>query len=135
MYSQIKESFLILIKKIPLKKQYALYYQNSNDFSSIFLVKCSSLTKAPREADFTVAQKKWTNIKMEDLSAGHAIYTKKCNTCHGLKEIKDYNQDTWTKLIDAMAPKAKLNKTETLQLRQYIYSSRENATQRVNVKF
>lgn len=34
-----------------------------------------------------------------------------------------------------MAPKAKLNETETLQLRQYIYSSRENATQRVNVKF
>lgn len=32
-----------------------------------FLVKCSSLPKAPREADFNVAQKKWTDIKMEDL--------------------------------------------------------------------
>ena len=100
-----------------------------------FLVKCSSLPKAPSEADFSVAQKKWTDVKMEDLTTGHAIYTTKCNKCHGLKEIKNYDQNSWTKLIDAMAPKAKLNETETLQLRQYIYSSRENATQRVKVKF
>ena len=92
---------------------------------AFFLAKCSSLPKAPSEADFTVAQKKWTDIKMEDLTAGHAIYTTKCNKCHRLKEIGNYDAATWGKLIEAMAPKAKLNTEETEKLRKYIYSSRE----------
>lgn len=89
------------------------------------LAQCSTLPKAPTEVEFAVAQKKWTDVKMEDLTGGHTIYTTRCNTCHSLKKIGDYDETTWGKLIDAMAPKAKLNDEETLKLRKYIYSARE----------
>ena len=92
---------------------------------TIFLVKCSSLPKAPGEPEFAVAQKKWKDVEMADLTSGHVIYTTKCNTCHGLKKIGDYDEAQWGKLIDAMAPKAKLNSEDTEKLRKYIYSSRE----------
>lgn len=92
------------------------------------LAQCSSLPKAPTEVEFAVSQKKWTDVKMEDLTNGHSIYTTRCNTCHGLKKIGDYDETTWGKLIDAMAPKAKLTTEETEKLRKYIYSARESGT-------
>lgn len=81
--------------------------------------------KAPGDSEYAVAQKKWKDVSMADLTSGHVIYTTKCNTCHGLKEIGSYDEATWGKLIDAMAPKAKLNSEDTEKLRKYIYSSRE----------
>lgn len=89
------------------------------------LAQCSTLPKAPTEVEFAVAQKKWTEVKMEDITDGHTIYTTRCNTCHGLKKISDYDEATWGKLIDAMAPNAKLTAEETGKLRKYIYSARE----------
>ncbi len=56
------------------------------------LAQCSSLPKAPTEIEFAVAQKKWTGVKMEDLTGGHTIYITRCNACHGLKKISDYDE-------------------------------------------
>lgn len=58
------------------------------------LAQCSSLPKAPTEVEFAVSQKKWTGVKMEDLTAGHTIFTTRCNTCHDLKKIGDYDEIT-----------------------------------------
>ncbi len=96
---------------------------------AIILVECTPKgsigPKAPGETEYAVAQKKWKDVEMADLTTGHVIYATKCNTCHGLKEIGNYDEATWGKLIEAMAPKAKLNTEETEKLRKYIYSSRE----------
>lgn len=96
--------------------------------SAALLVKCGSLPKAPGEPDFAIAQKRWSGVKMEDLTQGHLIYTTKCNKCHGLKKVDAYDEATWGKLIDAMAPEAKLTTDETEKLRKYIYAAREAAT-------
>lgn len=97
-------------------------------FCVVLLARCSSLPKAPGEPEFAVAQKKWSDAKMEDMKSGHTIYTTRCNSCHGLKPMNAYDETTWGKLIDVMAPKAKLNAAETEQLRKYIYSARETAS-------
>lgn len=78
--------------------------------------------------EFSAAQKKWSDVKMENLTAGHVVYTTKCNTCHGLKTISDYNEAQWEKLIASMAPKAKLNAQETDDLTKYIYAKRETSS-------
>ncbi len=102
----------------------------------ITLIKCSTLSKTTTttttspisDTELTTAQKKWSDVKMENLTAGHLVYNSKCNKCHGLVNIPDYNEAQWEKLIAAMAPKAKLTTQETDDLTKYIYAKRESAS-------
>lgn len=80
------------------------------------------------DSEFSAAQKKWSDVKMENLTAGHLVYTTKCNTCHGLKTISNYTETQWEKLIAVMGPKAKLTTQETDDLTKYIYAKRETSS-------
>jgi hypothetical protein len=89
---------------------------------------CSSakvVLSTPGSAELTVAQKNWPTASLQSLEEGRVIYTSKCNTCHGLKNIPNRSEDSWKHEIDDMAPKAKLNTKEKDLLTQYILSTRE----------
>lgn len=95
-----------------------------------FFAECSSskvIVTTPTSAELTVAQKRWPEASQESLNNGYTIYTTKCNTCHGLKDVPKLSEKKWEHEIDVMAPKAKLTANEKELLRQYILSTREVA--------
>lgn len=108
--------------------------------SLLILVKCTPRVKTETstttttssnglgEKELSAAQKKWADVKLENLKAGQLIYTTKCTKCHGANKITNYTEAQWEKLIAAMAPNAKLNTTETDDLTKYIYAVRESSS-------
>ncbi len=96
-----------------------------------FFTECSSSSKVmatyPTNAELIIAQKRWPEATQESLNNGYTIYTTKCNTCHGLKNVPKLSEKKWEHEIDVMAPKAKLTASEKELLRQYILSTREVA--------
>ena len=57
---------------------------------SIFIVSCGSPAATPEPTP--------------DLSVGKALVESRCNTCHGLTNIKaaKYSRDVWTSTVDRM---------------------------------
>jgi len=51
---------------------------------------------------------------------GKMIYESKCGKCHTLFAPDKYNAKQWRKWVDKMAPKAKLNSSETEDVYQYL---------------
>ncbi len=92
-----------------------------------FMVYCGSsqMLTAPGNAEFDVAKKHWTDVTQTDLTDGYTIFTTKCNTYHGLKNIAKRSENDWVSAIKKMSPKAKLNVEETKKLSYYILSARE----------
>lgn len=80
------------------------------------------------ETELTAAQKKWSDVKLENLKAGQLTYTTKCTKCHKANNISNYSEAHWEKLIAAMAPKANLSASETDDLTKYIYAVRVSST-------
>jgi mono/diheme cytochrome c family protein len=59
-------------------------------------------------------------VKMEDLLAGRALYMDKCSSCHSLKQPKKFNAAEWNKILDKMAPKAKINDEQRKLVYQFV---------------
>ena len=78
----------------------------------------------PGNAELAIAQKTWPTATLQSLEEGRVIYTTKCNTCHGLKNIPNRTEASWKHEIDDMSPKAKLTAQEKDLLTQYILSTR-----------
>ncbi len=51
---------------------------------------------------------------------GGETYRVKCSKCHELKDPKDYTEAKWVKLVDWMAPRAKLDATEKDNIIAYV---------------
>ena len=51
---------------------------------------------------------KRTTATLAELQQGHDIFSKSCKRCHGLKDPASRTPEQWTKVLDKMAPKAKL---------------------------
>jgi mono/diheme cytochrome c family protein len=51
---------------------------------------------------------------------GKTVYTSRCGRCHGLKDVTAYTTTRWEGILKSMAPKAKLNETETQQVAAYV---------------
>jgi len=64
------------------------------------------------------------SVKMEDLAAGRAIYIEKCGSCHRLQQPKKFNADAWTKIMDVMAPKAKLTAAQKDLVYQFVINQK-----------
>lgn len=61
-------------------------------------------------------------IKKEttEVTVGKETYKAKCGRCHNLKDPEDYTASRWVKIIDWMAPKAKLNAAEKENVLAYV---------------
>lgn len=57
---------------------------------------------------------------------GKTIYKTKCGQCHDLKDPQSYDAPKWVKIVDWMAPKAKLDATQKANVLAYVslYSKR-----------
>ena len=73
-----------------------------------------------------VAQNKFPGITQADLDEGQNIFSNDCARCHDAPKINSRRSEAgWKKVIDWMAPKAKLNEIQTKKLMQFVLSSYE----------
>jgi mono/diheme cytochrome c family protein len=63
-----------------------------------------------------------TTPKMEtkEVTAGKVTFKAKCGRCHELKPAETYTAAKWVKIIDWMAPKAKLDASEKENVLAYV---------------
>ncbi|MDD3079840.1 MAG: hypothetical protein PHH37_12165 [Paludibacter sp.] len=68
-----------------------------------------------------------TEIKVvsNDLQKGKEIYENKCGKCHKLFEPEKYKAKQWTKWVDKMAPKAKLNVEQKKLVYKYLTNDKK----------
>jgi cytochrome c2 len=87
-------------------KKYLLYCL------TFLLFSCSSQLYVPTEAT--------SNISLEDLKTGRAIYTKKCSSCHQLHLPNEYTEKVWLTNLNEMQNRAKISDTDKELIYQYI---------------
>lgn len=62
-----------------------------------------------------------TNENLKALMAkGEEIYRTKCTRCHGVPETSEYSSNRWDRIINEMAPKARLDATEKNAVMVYV---------------
>ncbi|MBC7864091.1 MAG: hypothetical protein IAF38_14035 [Bacteroidia bacterium] len=81
-------------------------------------------TVAPTQSLLEVATVKYPGISQTDLDEGKKIFTVDCVKCHGAKKIASRDETNWIKIIDWMAPKAKLTTDQKTKVLQYVLSQR-----------
>ena len=59
------------------------------------------------------------NVK-EMMVKGEEIYRTKCTRCHGVPETSAYSSNRWDRIINEMAPKARLDVTEKNAVLMYV---------------
>ena len=57
---------------------------------------------------------------------GKAIYEKKCNSCHELKEIKNYSKSQWANILPDMSNKSGLTENQESIISKYIAFKLQN---------
>ena len=77
---------------------------------------------APTEEQLTALKPMYANATLDELTAGHKIYTGVCTNCHGAKNIYKRAEGEWSHIIDDMAPKAHISDIEKDQLTKYVMS-------------
>lgn len=77
----------------------------------------------PNEAALTIIQKSNSNASMELLNQGYKLYTAgACIHCHEARDINNFNNSQWGKIIDDMAIKANITIEEKNAVLNYIVS-------------
>src|SRR5690349_6370013 len=66
----------------------------------------------PTDVQLQAVKAKYPDATMETLVKGHSIYYAACTKCHGAKHIERESEQVWVKIMDRMAPKAKLTPEE-----------------------
>lgn len=56
----------------------------------------------------------------EEVVFGKLVFEAKCGQCHDLKKPSEYTAEKWVKIIDWMAPKAKLDATQKENVLAYV---------------
>jgi mono/diheme cytochrome c family protein len=61
-----------------------------------------------------------TETKPADLAAGQVVYNNRCGRCHGLPETGKYTVKRWETIMASMAPRARLDKQQTVDVTAYV---------------
>ncbi len=88
--------------------------------TSILLVCCSPISFKPTQDDVGLANKKWTNVTIEQLNAGFKFYTAKCSGCHFLPVPNEYSEKRWLMILPEMSEKSKLSHEEYDLIQKYV---------------
>jgi hypothetical protein len=87
---------------------------------------------APGEKELAAIQPVYKNVTMQTLIDGHALYTGTCTGCHNAVSIYSIQEASWTRIIDDMALRANISKTEKDAVLKYVLSIK--ATQPAETK-
>jgi hypothetical protein len=79
---------------------------------------------SPQQAEW--AAEKWPEMTVEQLDNARTMYVMRCSGCHSLYQPAKYSLEKWDRILDTMAPKAKLDGTEREMVRRYIVTAHEN---------
>jgi cytochrome c5 len=60
------------------------------------------------------------NKETPQIVEGKVTYKTKCGKCHDLKDPQAYDAAKWVKIVDWMAPKAKLDATEKVNVLAFV---------------
>jgi len=95
----------------------------------MFLFCCKAAqTLIPSNYDVKVAQARWQTSNIDELTKGYNIYENQCTDCHDAKEIKDYSEADWIKIMKTMGHKAKLDSTQYNAVLHYVLVKRQTLT-------
>jgi hypothetical protein len=74
----------------------------------------------PGNDELVALQAKYSDLNMQTLKEGYAIYKGECTSCHEAKSIYSRAEAQWKGIIDDMAYKAKLNATQKDAVYKYV---------------
>ncbi|HOW30973.1 MAG TPA: cytochrome c [Bacteroidales bacterium] len=57
---------------------------------------------------------------LAELEQGRNLYVNNCNKCHGLSKPESRTPEQWTKVLESMAPKAKLTDAQKELVYKYL---------------
>ncbi|MDP4269123.1 MAG: hypothetical protein Q8909_03235 [Bacteroidota bacterium] len=57
---------------------------------------------------------------LAELKQGRGLYVNKCASCHNLYEPERYDTTRWKRIMDKMAPKARINIQEKALILKYV---------------
>ena len=77
---------------------------------------CTTKIYLPTDANVN----KRETASLADLQQGHDIFKAKCGKCHGYKKPEKYSAGQWTKILQKMGPKAKLDKDQVSLVYKYV---------------
>ena len=60
------------------------------------------------------------NIPLETLTSGRNLYVKNCGSCHNLYIPSRYTKSEWTKLVDKMKVRSKIDNKQVILINQYL---------------
>lgn len=61
-----------------------------------------------------------TETRAADVTMGQVVYNNRCARCHGLPETGKYSVKRWEIIMASMAPKARLDKQQTIDVTAYV---------------
>jgi len=64
-------------------------------------------------------------VSDRSLLTGRQTYLNRCIGCHGVEPVDRYSLEQWEVIVPEMAPEAKLNDAQTVDLLNYIRTARE----------
>lgn len=82
--------------------------------------KAVEATLSPGDAEVKAILPRFSDVTLQTLNDGYAVYTGPCTNCHGQKKIFSRSEESWQKSIDRMAPKAHLTDQQKDALWKYI---------------
>jgi len=101
----------------------------------LLLVACTSKkktvaenTNTPTEAQLLAVNEKYAGTTMDVLENGSKLYYGTCTNCHGAKNILSRSEEEWPKIIERMAPLAKINESEKDAVFKYVMAVKLAAT-------
>lgn len=79
-------------------------------------IACSKQIYTPTEANVN----KREPATLAELQQGHDLFVKNCGRCHKLPRPESHSAQQWTKVLDKMGPKAKLDKDQVSLVYKFV---------------
>jgi mono/diheme cytochrome c family protein len=83
---------------------------------------CAGGLPEPTAADVLVARRDAPEVTLEDLQRGRAMYSRRCASCHALKEPSSLAPDDWAAAVEKMRAKqgVRLSDEEAKDIVRYL---------------
>lgn len=82
----------------------------------LVVVSCSSKIYVPTEKNVD----KFVPASLAELKQGHELYLNNCGKCHKLYSPGSHSDSEWKKILEKMAPKAKLDNDQSYLVFRYL---------------
>lgn len=86
----------------------------------ILLIILAACTTTKLYTPSAANENKRTTATVEELKQGYDLYTTRCNKCHGLNAPESRTPEKWVRVLDNMAPQAKLTAEEKDLVYRYL---------------